>query len=220
MMVHKRNKYCNGRFSNASEICPQTCLGQCPCKDDKSTEFIDKKQRKKSCLWLSWMKQFSNKRKYCKRNRSAMKGCPYTCEGWCIGKGFPSPARPQTTKPSTEPSTIPTPSPSTSQTTTAPTAFEPQSSKPSFQGKGIVDALLNVSDSALFDISTPQYKAVQWLIHDDRDGRDKEDPRLVQRYILALLYFALNGEEWVNQDGFVTDEDECFWFGISYTWDY
>ena len=59
MMVHKRNKYCNGRFSNASEICPQTCLGQCPCKDDKSTEFIDKKQRKKSWLWLSGMKQIS-----------------------------------------------------------------------------------------------------------------------------------------------------------------
>jgi len=51
---------------------------------------------------------------------------------------------------------------------------------------------------ALTDPSTPQYASAQWLIDDDARYLCPEDPTLIQRYILAVIYFSTEGAGWKN----------------------
>ena len=70
---------------------------------------------------------------------------------------------------------------------------------------------------------TPQEDAFQWLsdsLTSTSDnllvGPTKQSLhwRIQQRYILAVLYYSTNGEEWKNQYGFLqTDIHECEWNG-------
>jgi hypothetical protein len=86
----------------------------------------------------------------------------------------------------------------------------------------------------LYDESTPQYQAVRWIATEDPEELTVPPPangnrsattglrssnnnnanisRLVQRYVLAVLYYAMNGEQWYNSHGFVTGAHECSWF--------
>jgi hypothetical protein len=66
--------------------------------------------------------------------------------------------------------------------------------------------------TALSYPGTPQYEAVSWLL-------DKNDPslweggqRLIQRYALATLYFALGGKLWKQNGKWLVDDDECLWY--------
>ena len=68
---------------------------------------------------------------------------------------------------------------------------------------------------ALMDINSPQFHAYSWLV-EDSNGKDYSDERLYQRYALATLYYATNGVQWTNNEGWVTSANECDqWFGIS-----
>ena len=75
-----------------------------------------------------------------------------------------------------------------------------------------------VSDPATFqDNTTPQYEAAWWLAAVDPAMLDfattpMED--VVERYILALLYYATNGENWKDQEGFLSAEQVCFWGSV------
>ena len=91
------------------------------------------------------------------------------------------------------------------------------------------------SNSALGEMSTPQYNARNWLDKDDAamlcPGNDE---RIIQRYIAGLIYFQFNGDSWDNcraNSGSCFQEDstsvpsipfldashECLWFGLSCT---
>lgn len=79
----------------------------------------------------------------------------------------------------------------------------------------------------LYDESTPQYRAARWLAAEDPEAltvpsskgedaagglRNTQPFRFVQRYVLAVLYYALNGELWNSPRKFVTGAHECSWF--------
>lgn len=83
-------------------------------------------------------------------------------------------------------------------------------------------AAAGVSEEALLRQSgTPQNLAANWLATTDRlqyevPPVDQHVPpttvHLVQRYVLAVLYFGTGGAaSWKDSLGFTTDQDECSW---------
>jgi hypothetical protein len=74
----------------------------------------------------------------------------------------------------------------------------------------------NVSIEALEDISSPQYKALEWMV--DRDSSTLQstlsDDELLERFALVLLYVATGGESWLDQAGFLTPLNTCSWNSI------
>lgn len=66
--------------------------------------------------------------------------------------------------------------------------------------------------SALADINSPQSKAAAWIA--TSQGICPSDANVLQRYVLAVLYFATNGESWIDQLGFLSSANECEWTGI------
>jgi len=70
--------------------------------------------------------------------------------------------------------------------------------------------LIPVSGSLLTG-NTPQNKAFKWLIEDDCVQLCPDDPFLIQRYVLALLYFSTSGMDWIGSE-FLSCKHECGWF--------
>lgn len=74
------------------------------------------------------------------------------------------------------------------------------------------------TNEELQDTWTPQWDAVSWLVQLDGDGReplpaDGEDAAFfVQRYVLALLYYATNGQFWLHSRNLLRgDRNTCGW---------
>jgi hypothetical protein len=83
------------------------------------------------------------------------------------------------------------------------------------------DVLLPPSslEQATLDPLSPQRRALQWL-ESDVQGTKLLGWRMLQRFSLAVIYFALNGEQWFNRSGWISSQDECSWFyGSSFTVD-
>jgi hypothetical protein len=75
-----------------------------------------------------------------------------------------------------------------------------------------------ISGEALFDESTPQYVTVEWLVYTDParvELESLENESLKERYVAALLYFALGGETWFDQYGFLSSSSVCEWNSVS-----
>lgn len=78
-------------------------------------------------------------------------------------------------------------------------------------GISAIDALRN-SDS-------PQHRAAKWLAN--KDGMKLAIPNspvigshltFVERYVLAVFYFATGGPGWTNQLNFLSDDHVCTWY--------
>jgi len=81
----------------------------------------------------------------------------------------------------------------------------------------IEDILEGISDPVnLNDPSTPQGKALKFITEDDQllPPYCPSDPRLIQRYVLTLFYYATNGDSWFDDKGFLSSTEECNW-GVS-----
>lgn len=77
--------------------------------------------------------------------------------------------------------------------------------------------LLPISGEALFDESAPQFAAVEWLVYKDPARMELESLEydlLKERYIAALLYFALGGETWFDQNEFLSSLSVCEWNSV------
>lgn len=65
------------------------------------------------------------------------------------------------------------------------------------------------------------YQARQWMLYQDllRDDVISEGPFwVIQRYILVLLFFSMNGDQWVDsaREGYlIRDKSECQWAGVT-----
>lgn len=78
----------------------------------------------------------------------------------------------------------------------------------------VEEKLHAISGDSIYDVSTPQHIAYVWLVNDDPaildfDGLTEKD--LNQRYIAALLYFALDGGNWFEQYYFLKESHVCEW---------
>ena len=60
--------------------------------------------------------------------------------------------------------------------------------------------------------------ALNWLLHEDQMQLHQLDSNLIQRYTLALLAFAF-GSDFMSSVDWLSDEDECTWYGVSGTVD-
>jgi len=73
-----------------------------------------------------------------------------------------------------------------------------------------------VSSPETLDIfGSPQHNALYWVSETDDRGLKIDNPNLIQRYTLAVLYYATNGANWVNNENYLTDVFECMWHGVA-----
>ena len=106
----------------------------------------------------------------------------------------------------------PTNAPTTTTTIPAPTVDRLVSFTDHLSG-------MSSNPSALTDPTTPEGKALQWLVNDDPLVLDAMDDspenllRLHQRYSLATLYFTTS-TPWKNDTNWLNN-DECQWFGVT-----
>jgi hypothetical protein len=67
---------------------------------------------------------------------------------------------------------------------------------------------------ALQDESSPQFRALRWLANEDTAVLDLDSTPpvfLVERYVLAVLYFATSGGGWSDQLNFLSASSVCDW---------
>jgi hypothetical protein len=81
------------------------------------------------------------------------------------------------------------------------------------RGQRIAEALEAVSEQ-IYELGSNRAAAAEWLIKDDAMDLEHSDPLLMQRFVLALLYFQLDGTNWIYTD-YLTGDDECQWDGIT-----
>jgi hypothetical protein len=61
--------------------------------------------------------------------------------------------------------------------------------------------------------TAPQAKALQWILEDPQTPDTYPPERIQQRFALANLYYATNGDNWSNNSGWLDyDSHECSWF--------
>lgn len=94
---------------------------------------------------------------------------------------------------------------------------------------------LNPDPDLIYTAGTPQHQAAEWLIDQDLFTACPSDPKLVQRYVLAVFYYSTNGDSWdqCSQNdatcgdnapffldrNFLSDSSECEWAGASCDFD-
>eukprot|EP00934_Nitzschia_sp_Nitz4_P004740 Nitzschia sp. Nitz4//scaffold28_size193895//9875//12667//NITZ4_001621-RA/size193895-snap-gene-0.318-mRNA-1//1//CDS//3329545850//4730//frame0 len=75
-------------------------------------------------------------------------------------------------------------------------------------------AYLSPDDSVFDDETSPQSRALKWLLEGDESGvnLEKSPGRRENRYVLAVLYFSTNrGNGWDNNLRFLSERHECSW---------
>ena len=75
------------------------------------------------------------------------------------------------------------------------------------------DVLESLSGDALYDPSTPQYEALDWVANVDllQLPIDSDNRELIERYGLVLFYYAANGPSWERQFDFLSATSVCSW---------
>ena len=123
--------------------------------------------------------------------------------------------------------------PSVSPTTVAPTtmvpslvpSFMPTVSNTSSAMIWFINSVTLSGNFATYPIppdssgsATSEERALAWLIQEAplklSAENESDRNRLVQRYALLTLWYSLNGDAWVKNDGWLVAEDECSWYGI------
>ena len=91
-----------------------------------------------------------------------------------------------------------------------------------------------VDSSVLTNMTTPQGQATDWILQNDEAVICPDDPKFLQRWVLAVIYFSTNGDEWIQCSAnpaatdacgtivphlgatrFLSGGTECSWAGIS-----
>jgi len=70
-----------------------------------------------------------------------------------------------------------------------------------------------VGETILQDTNSLAYRALSWL--ETQKDQSLGNARLQQRFALACLYLSTTQKSsWVNSDGWMSESDECTWYGI------
>jgi len=78
--------------------------------------------------------------------------------------------------------------------------------------------LFFLSGVSINDPTTPQFAAYEWLKNDDPAKLNLDslsDKELYQRYIAALFYFSMNGDDWDKPFGFLQHTSVCEWYDVA-----
>lgn len=71
-----------------------------------------------------------------------------------------------------------------------------------------------ISGEALEDSTSPQFRALEWIANLDPAklsvGEDSAEV-IQQRYVAAVLYFALGGTQWTDTFNFLSADKACLW---------
>jgi len=68
------------------------------------------------------------------------------------------------------------------------------------------------SREAMMDPFSAQSRALDWIQETAADPQGNySDARIVQRYAMAVLYFATHGDKWTENEGWLENPDECAW---------
>lgn len=82
-------------------------------------------------------------------------------------------------------------------TSTDSSTAAPTSSRLPINKQYLESILSNTSGSDIFnDVTIAQYQALVWISEEDAEQLTTTDDRFLQRYALAVLYFATEGENW------------------------
>ena len=64
------------------------------------------------------------------------------------------------------------------------------------------------------DHSTVHGMAAEWIVELDANTSCPSDDNLIQRFIIALIYFTTSGDTWFVNDNYLSEAHECSWFGV------
>lgn len=132
-------------------------------------------------------------------------------------------AVPTTSIPTTLPDLV-VPEP-TSSATLPPEPVRPPTARPTLRPTGSLRPVSNTTLSlisllvsrsvdvgvALLDRSSPEYAALQWLAGNSF-LETYSDQQKIQRFVLATVYYSLDGDNWTMNTRWLSDWDECRWF--------
>ena len=98
--------------------------------------------------------------------------------------------------------------------TPAPTPVD-CNSDPDVREDAVMDLLGPISPD-LDDPSTPAGEAAEWILNGDPAMPDpcRDPDAVVDRFALATFYYSTGGEQWRNNDAWLSEEDACDWFGV------
>ena len=150
------------------------------------------------------------------------------------------PTKKQTNVPSNAPSNKPSASPKIPSMMPSPEPSKnaiPSSSPVACtdRAKRAEEILFPISGDNIFDIDTAAGKAYEWILNEDMMQLCPSiDCHFIQRYVLAVLYYATEGDEWINCSAdsgsqctgepnsalwscnpvrWLSEENECNWCG-------
>lgn len=140
-----------------------------------------------------------------------------------IGVPNLNPAGPPVFVPPTRAPFFPTIPPANLKPTFAPTlASSSPASQPASACRQLSreEALLSIlsqytNTSLLTSLITSEGLAFRWLLATDTSIDPCTYPTIVQRYGLAVYYYATQGDTWTNKTGWLSPEQECQWYGVS-----
>lgn len=72
--------------------------------------------------------------------------------------------------------------------------------------------IIPVSGDSILVEGTPQYFAFQWLASTPNIFDIYLNERILQRFALATLYHATDGSSWTDNEGWLSEANECTWF--------
>jgi hypothetical protein len=73
------------------------------------------------------------------------------------------------------------------------------------------------SQTALSLPSSPQYQALQWLSWEFGLNSTYSDRRVIQRWVMATMFYSLGGSQWTRYDNWLGGGHECTWFSANPT---
>jgi len=101
-------------------------------------------------------------------------------------------------------------------TSSIPGGFDANAMSTQQRKDAIMDALGNISTpSAIKRESSPQNRAMNWIVDDDEKKLSPFAPNLAQRYIIAVIYYSLHGELWPYLPWLDGTKNECDFFGLA-----
>mmetsp|Transcript_2763 Transcript_2763/g.3218 ORF Transcript_2763/g.3218 Transcript_2763/m.3218 type:complete len:421 (+) Transcript_2763:53-1315(+) len=70
---------------------------------------------------------------------------------------------------------------------------------------------VRIASLRLNDVNTPQGQAFQFIVSDDPMQLIAESDHIIQRFVLAVVYYAMNGDQW-DHNGWLSEKHECDWY--------